>query len=66
MPFLTNTSLTYMTQAHYHLSTIDENFEQQKKSFNPLVLLPPPPVNTLDYTRMMEVSKISKIDALHD
>ena len=28
MPFLTNTSITYVTQAHYHLRPIDENFEQ--------------------------------------
>ena len=31
MPYLTNTSLTYTTQTHYHLSPIDENFEQLKK-----------------------------------
>ena len=66
MPFLTNTSITYITQAYYHLSPIDENFEQLKKAFNPLVLLPLPSVNTLDYTRMMKVSKISELDDLLD
>ena len=51
-----------MTQAYYHISPIDENFDQLKKSFNPLVLLSQPSVNTVDYTRIMEANKISELD----
>ena len=66
MPFLTNRSLTHMTQIHYYLIPIDEHFEQLKKSFSPLVLLPPPPVNASDDKRMMEANKISELDKLFD
>ena len=37
-----------------------------KKSLGPLVLLSPPPVNTTDYTKMMEASKNNELNELLD
>ena len=48
MPYLTNTSLTYTTQTHYHLSPIDENFEQLKKN----QLSGSPSTTTREYFRL--------------
>ena len=64
MPFLINTSLTYMTQVYYNISPIDESINQLKKSFSPLILFPLPPVNSTDYAKMMKVSKVSELNEL--
>ena len=62
MPFLINTSLTYMTQVYYNISPIDENINQLKKSFSPLILFPLPPVNSIDYAKMMKLSNVSELN----
>ena len=66
MTILTYTSLTNMAQAYYHLSIIDEKNDKLKKSFSLLVLFPPPPVVSRDYTKMMKASKVGKLDEFLD
>ena len=51
-----------MTQAHFHFIPIDENIDQLKKSFSPLVLLPPLPIHSTYYTKMVKASKVSELD----
>ena len=64
MPFISSTILTYPTQAHYHLIPIDENIDKLKKIFNLLVLLPPPPIDSNNYIKMIEPNKVSEFDEI--
>ena len=64
MPFISSTILTYPTQAHYHLIPIDENIDKLKKIFNLLVLLPPPPIDSNNYIKIIEPNKVSEFDEI--
>ena len=57
MPSLTHTTLSYLSQNHYHINSIDANIESLKKTFNALIFLSPPRQDfSSEYTSLIDDS----------
>ena len=65
-PYLSQTLITYVLQAHYHSGSIDKNMESLKKSFNVLTLLAPPHNESNEYSGYINSSKDVEVDRLLD
>ena len=62
LPFFSQTVLLYMLKLNWYNGPIDYNYDDIKKSFNLLTLLPPPVKMNEDYEKYINSSKNSEIE----
>ena len=67
MPSLTHTALSYLSQNHYHINSIDANIESLKKTFNALIFLSPPRQDfSSEYTSLIDDSNNCYVEIILD
>ena len=65
-PFLSQTLVTYLLQAHVHMGSIDGNIDSIRKSFTILTLLSPHTSHCDEYTSLLNSSRNAEVESLLD